>query len=79
MEDAERFRAHAARCRALAAAAKQRSERSRLLKMAATWQRFAEASEQPMRGQDAEPKVDGPQTHSDNQGTEPVIRVEPEK
>src|SRR6185503_20339686 len=44
MSDAERFRAHAERCRALASQADDPPERNRLLKIAIAWDKFAAQS-----------------------------------
>jgi hypothetical protein len=55
MNDGERFRAHAQRCRALAVTARNSGERRRLAKMAAMWDRFAEECDRRTGNRDVEP------------------------
>jgi hypothetical protein len=55
MNDGERFRTHAKRCRALAVGARNSGERRRLAKMAAMWDRFAEECDRRTGNRDADP------------------------
>jgi hypothetical protein len=55
MDDGERFRAHARRCRAIAVAARNSGERRRLAQMAAMWDRFAEECDRRAGKRDVEP------------------------
>ena len=60
MDEAERFRAHAKRCRADAMSVTDENERGRLLKMAAAWDTFANQSERKAANQ-SERKATRPQ------------------
>jgi hypothetical protein len=65
MDDGERFRAHAQRCRALAVAARNSGERRRLSKMAAMWDRFAEECDRRTGNRNVEPPAAGSSHQAD--------------
>src|SRR5262245_53135356 len=73
MEDAERFRAHAERCRAHAMCTADSEERDRLLKMAAAWIRFAREAEHRSGGKPKESRAQSraPRIDQRAEGKEP--------